>query len=66
MQKLTTRVYTADEGEFYDLDRADAATLVNRGNAELRELGFTPRGFIAPAWLLSEEAETALREVGPS
>lgn len=64
VQKLTTRVYTADEGEFYDLDRPAAATLVRRGNAELRELGLQPRGFIAPAWLLSDEAETALRELG--
>jgi predicted deacetylase len=64
VQKLTTRVYTADEGEFYDLDRAEAATIVRRGNTELGELGFAPRGFIAPAWLLSEEAEEALRDLG--
>jgi len=64
VQKLTTRVYTADEGEFYDLDRAAATALVDRGNTELRELGLDPRGFIAPAWLLSGEAETALRTLG--
>lgn len=64
VQKLTTRFYTADEGEFFDLDRATAAALVQRGNAELRELGLDPRGFIAPAWLLSRESEEALREAG--
>jgi predicted deacetylase len=64
MQKLTTRIYTADEGEFYDLDRASARELVGRGNGELQQLGLEPRGFIAPAWLLSAEAEEALRELG--
>lgn len=64
MQKLTTRIYTADEGEFYDLDRTTAHGLVARGNAELNRLGLTPRGFIAPAWLLGTEAEAALLELG--
>jgi hypothetical protein len=64
LAKLTTRIYTADEGEFYDLDFASARELVARGNAELRELGLNPRGFIAPAWLLSSEAESALGDLG--
>lgn len=64
MQKITTRFYTADEGEFYDLDRSAARELVARGAAELRAAGLEPRGFIAPAWLLGREAEEALREVG--
>src|SRR5262249_53097778 len=58
------RAYTASEGEFYDIDRAQAAELVARGNAELGEAGLDPRGFIAPAWLLSDEAEDTLRELG--
>lgn len=66
VQKLTTNVYTAGEGEFFDLSQADAEALVQRGNAELRQLGLAPRGFIAPAWLLSTEAETALRQIGCS
>jgi predicted deacetylase len=64
VQKLTTRVYTADEGEFFDIGKEAAAELVTRGNAELRELGLEPRGFIAPAWLLSREGERALVELG--
>ena len=63
-QKLATRIYTADEGEFYDLDRATARELVARGNAELQRAGFSPHGFIAPAWLLSGEAADALRDLG--
>lgn len=62
--RLTTRVYTADEGEFFDVDEAAASELVRRGNMELEALGLHPRGFIAPAWLLSAEAEHALTELG--
>jgi predicted deacetylase len=61
MQKITTRFYTADEGEFHDLDRETARELVARGIAELRSAGLDPRGFIAPAWLLGAEAAAALR-----
>ncbi len=64
LERMTTRVYTVDEGEFYDLDRATASALVAKGNTELRQIGLEPRGFIAPAWLLSTAAEEALRELG--
>jgi len=64
VQRMTTRVYTADEGEFYDINRARAAELVSRANSELREAKLDPHGFIAPAWLLSEEGESALRDQG--
>ena len=63
MQKMTTRIYTADEGEFYDIDRSSARVLVARARDEFRQIGLDPRGFIAPAWLLGEEAETVLREM---
>ena len=33
--KLTTRIYTADEGEFYDLDRATATALVEKARARI-------------------------------
>lgn len=61
--KLTTRFYTADEGEFYDLDRSTATALVNKARGEFAELGVETAGFIAPAWLLSTEAENALRDL---
>jgi predicted deacetylase len=63
LQKLMTRAYTADEGEFYDLDQQSARNLVAKANAEFAQLGIAPRGFIAPAWLLGAEGEAALREL---
>lgn len=62
--KFTTRLYTADEGEFYDLDRASAAALVTKARDEFRQLDLATPGFIAPAWLLSRDAEDALRDLG--
>ena len=61
--RITTRFYTADEGEFYDLDRTSAMALVAKADAEFRQIGLAPSGFIAPAWLLSRESEDALREL---
>ena len=62
--KVTTRFYTAGEGEFYDIDREAARSLVSRAREEFRGIGLDPRGFIAPAWLLGAEAEAALRDLG--
>jgi predicted deacetylase len=62
--KLTTELYTAGEGEFFDLSAEEASTRVQRG---LEDLAFLQRkivGFVAPAWLLGAEAETVIRELG--
>jgi predicted deacetylase len=63
-QKLITRFYTQDEGEFYDLDEESAFAAVSKAQAEFRQIGLKPSGFIAPAWLLSNPAECALRRAG--
>jgi uncharacterized protein len=62
LQKLMTRAYTADEGEFYDIDEENALRLVTRAQQEFASLGLHPHGFIAPAWLLSDGGEQALRK----
>lgn len=60
-----TRFYTADEGEFFDIDFETARAAMERGRAEMAACcGAAPRGFIAPAWLLSAEGEAAARELG--
>ena len=64
-QRFITRVYTNGEGEFYDLSRQDAATLLHRAKEDFQRLDApAPVGFIAPAWLLSESAAIAVREAG--
>ena len=62
--KLTTRFYTANEAEFYDIGHDAAKALVERAREDFRQLGIEPAGFIAPAWLLSAEAVLALWELG--
>lgn len=57
--KLMTRFYTRDEGEFYDLDYEEAHRRICRAREQFTASGLTPRGFIAPAWLLGAEAEQA-------
>ena len=63
--RFFTRHYTADEGEFFDLAYDAARALLIRGREELAEAaGIMPTGFIAPAWLLSDAAEDAARDLG--
>jgi predicted deacetylase len=58
-QKLFTRFYTKDEGEFYDLDYDEAFRRITKAREEFTAAGLTPRGFIAPAWLLGPPGERA-------
>lgn len=57
--RLVTRSYTSDEGEFYDLEYDEALGRITRAREEFESAGLKPRGFIAPAWLLSVAAEKA-------
>ena len=62
--RLTTEIYTAGEGEFFDLSTEEASIRVQQG---LEDLAFLPRkivGFVAPAWLLGANAEIAIRKLG--
>src|SRR6266436_6623238 len=60
--KLLTRFYTRNEGEFYDLSYEEALRRITTARDEFRAQGLKPRGFIAPAWLLGNEAERAVRD----
>jgi predicted deacetylase len=60
--KFLTRFYTHEEGEFYDLDYDEAFRRITAARTEFVGAGLTPRGFVAPAWLLSAEAERAARD----
>jgi predicted deacetylase len=58
--KFVTRFYTQNEGEFYDLNYEEALHRVTTARDQFRAQGLKPHGFIAPAWLLGDEAERAL------
>lgn len=60
--KFFTRLYTDDEGEFYDLDYDEALRRITAARDQFRASGLKPIGFVAPAWLLSAEAERAARD----
>jgi predicted deacetylase len=60
--KFLTRFYTHHEGEFYDLDYEEALRRITNARDEFRASGLSPRGFVAPAWLLSREGERAARD----
>jgi uncharacterized protein len=59
-----TQIYTHDEGEFYDLPYDEAFQRITRAHELFRSAGLSPRGFVAPAWLLSAEGERAARDAG--
>jgi uncharacterized protein len=63
-QALITEHYTAGEGEFFDLTEVQARVRLEKAKAEFSEQGLQPTGFIAPAWLLGQEAEMAVRKAG--
>ena len=61
-ERFVTRTYTSDEGEFYDLDYEEALRRITQARSDFANAGLTPRGFIAPAWLLGAAAERAAAE----
>jgi predicted deacetylase len=63
-KRLVTEHYTAGEGEFYDLGYEEARERMEDGREMLTGAGLDMVGFIAPAWLLGEEAELAARNLG--
>jgi uncharacterized protein len=60
--KLVTRFYTRNEGEFYDLSYEEALRRITTARDEFHAHSLRPRGFIAPAWLLGDEAERATQD----
>ena len=58
-ERLLTRCYTRSEGEFFDLEYEEALRRITEARAKFAAAGLTPRGFIAPAWLLGPDAERA-------
>jgi len=65
VRRMVTGTYTAGEGEFFDLTFEEATSRLRRAREVFSDcgLGEVP-GFIAPAWLLGDEAERAVRSMG--
>ena len=62
LETFVTQFYTQGEGEFYDLGYDEAFRRIKTARDEFQAAGLKPRGFVAPAWLLSSEAERAARD----
>src|SRR5207237_10938361 len=62
VERFVTQIYTQGEGEFYDLGYDEAFRRIKTARDEFQAAGLKPRGFVAPAWLLSSEAERAARD----
>jgi len=62
LERFVTQSYTQGEGEFYDLGYDEAFRRIKTARDEFQAAGLKPRGFVAPAWLLSSEAERAARD----
>lgn len=62
--RLITNFYTQGEGEFFDLPYDEAFRRITQAQEVFQTAGLKPRGFIAPAWLLSVEGERAARDAG--
>lgn len=58
---LMRRIYT-HEGEFYALGASEATARIERGLALFDRLSWPTRGFVPPAWLMSEGTRQALRQ----
>jgi predicted deacetylase len=60
IERVRRQWYTDDEGEFADLDSAEATRRLKAGRRWFARREWPVRGFVAPAWLLSEGAWRAL------
>ena len=63
-ERLRHRWLTVNEGEFLSLGYRAARDRIERGLALVREARLDVRGFIAPAWLISDAALQATRDCG--
>lgn len=50
--------------EFWNLPFSEAKRRLHLGLSDLQRIGFAPKGFIAPGWLMSPDSYLAIRAVG--
>ena len=59
-----TRFYTKNEAEFLDLNEGEAEQRIYEGLNSFLAAGFLTPGFIAPAWLMSEDSLKTVFKIG--
>ncbi len=64
MGQLANRFLARGCGEFADVTRSEALSLIEKGLKALANIGHYPVGFTAPGWLLSNGARRALIDLG--
>ncbi len=64
LQSLRIRALSRGEGEFANLEYAEAFTRLRGGREALDACGLQATGFVAPAYLLSREARRAVADAG--
>jgi predicted deacetylase len=62
LERVRRQIYTAGEGEFSNLGRAEAAQRIERGRRWFADRGWPVSGFVAPAWLVSPGTWEVLRK----
>ena len=63
-ERFRNRWFTRGEGEFLSLEYDMAFERIARGKAMMERAGLYPRGFVAPAWLITEGGLRAARDLG--
>lgn len=61
---LRRMLFTRGEGEFLGLSEDECGELLDNGLKLLAAMDFSPRGFVAPAWLIEKSLYPVLRERG--
>jgi len=61
---ITANFYTAGEGEFFRISFDAAKEKIEQGMQVLNAINIHPQGFVAPAWLINDNAINALRKLG--
>jgi predicted deacetylase len=62
--KIKNRLYTKGEGEFLSFSYEEARNRIQAGIELFTKVGLKSDGFVAPAWLVSQEALRAAKDLG--
>ncbi len=62
--RIKNRLYTKGEGEFLSFNYEEARNRIQAGIELFTEVGLKSHGFVAPAWLISQPALRATKDLG--